>query len=417
MSTPRIDPDRLWQSIHALAHVGARPWPELGLSGVNRLALTRADAQGRARVQHWFADARLAIRTDRIGNVWARRAGTEPDLAPVVTGSHLDSVPTGGAFDGALGVLAGLEVLRTLDDHGLTTRRPVEVAFFTDEEGARFGTDMLGSAVACGRLTLEAALALPDRDGVTVAEALARFGLAGPEPVPGSPPHCFLELHVEQGPVLHRAGLELGIVTGVQGISWTEVRFIGRSAHAGTTPMALRADANLAVARLGVALQDAVARGDFGPEQRVTVGRIAPVPNRINVISGETICTVDLRNPDDRGLIAAEAFLDAQLAAVAEQVGVTFEARRTARTPPVAFDDGVLDVLQAAAERHGWTHTRLVSGAGHDAQEFAPVCPTGMVFVPGEHDGISHNPREWSTPEACARGAQVLLEAVLELSA
>ncbi len=416
MANPLINADRLWASIQALARIGAQPWPEVGLTGVNRLALTRADAQGRKHARARFEEAGLDVRVDRIGNLWARRPGTEPDLAPVVCGSHLDSVPTGGAFDGALGVLAGLEVVHTLNDRGIDTRRPFDVAVFTDEEGARFGTDMLGSAVACGRLGLEEALGLADRDGVTVAQALAHFALAGPEPVPAPVPHCFLEVHVEQGPILHRAQEELGIVTGVQGISWTELTVQGRSAHAGTTPMALRVDANLAVARLQVALHAAVSRGDFGPDQRVTIGRIAPVPNRVNVIAGQCVATVDLRNPDQGGLLAAEQALDRLIGALSKELGVVIDARRTARTLPVAFDPRVQKVLTAIAVRHGWRHRHLVSGAGHDAQEFAAVCPAGMVFVPGEHDGISHNPREYSTPQACARGAQALLEAVLTLS-
>lgn len=411
-----IDADRLWTTLHALAAIGAVTHPESGLTGVNRLALTQADADGRAQAIRWFQDAGLAVRVDRIGNIWARREGLEPDLAPVVTGSHLDSVPTGGAFDGALGVISGLEVVRTLNDAGVQTRRAVEVCVFTDEEGARFGTDMLGSAVACGRLALDDVLGLADRDGVTVAQALAQFELAGPAPVPAPTPHCFLEVHVEQGPVLHRAGLDVGIVTGVQGISWTELIVRGQSAHAGTTPMALRADANLAVAQLYVSLHAAVAAGDFGPEQRVTVGRISPHPNRVNVIAGRCLCTVDLRNPHAAGLAAAEDALDRLIAALQVDLGVAIEARRTARTAPVVFDPDVLDVLEGTAIAHGWSHRRLVSGAGHDAQEFAAVCPAGMVFVPGEHDGISHNPREYSTPEACGRGAQALLEAVVALS-
>jgi beta-ureidopropionase / N-carbamoyl-L-amino-acid hydrolase len=416
MTAPCIDSDRLWASIEDLSRFGAVHWPDTGLTGVDRMALTQADAEGRAQVRKWFENAGLQIRGDRIGNLWARRAGTSPGLAPVVCGSHLDSVPTGGAFDGALGVLAGLEVVRTLDDAGVQTRRSFEVCVFTDEEGARFGTDMLGSAVACGRLPLDEALGLKDRDGVTVAQALAQFDLAGLHPVPVPVPHCFLEVHVEQGPILHRAGEALGIVTGVQGISWTELIVTGRSAHAGTTPMALRVDANLAVARLQVALHEAVATGAFGTDQRVTIGRISPVPNRINVIAGQCICSVDLRNPDESGLAAAEQALDALIATLCDELGVTIEARRTARTLPIAFDASVQAVFAGIARRHGWSHRHMVSGAGHDTQEFAAVCPAGMVFVPGEHDGISHNPLEYSTPLACGRGAQALLEAVVTLS-
>jgi N-carbamoyl-L-amino-acid hydrolase len=412
----RIDPDRLWRSIRQLAQVGAVPATDSLPAGVNRLALSPADALGRQRACAWFEQAGLQIRLDRIGNLWARREGTDSALAPVVCGSHLDTVPSGGAFDGALGVLAGLEVVRTLNDAGVTTRRSLEIAVFTDEEGARFGTDMLGSAVACGRLDLQDALALSDRDGVSVAEALAHCDLAGDWPVPALAPHSYLELHVEQGPVLERAGMDLGIVTGVQGISWTEITLVGRAAHAGTTPMSLRIDANLAAAKLLVALHDAVIAGRFGPDQRVTVGRIEPTPNRVNVIAGTCVCTVDLRNPNQSQLLKAEHFLDDLLRSLEHQFGVQIVSRRTARTKPVDFDPAVLALLERSAQAHGWCHQRMVSGAGHDAQEFAAICPAGMIFVPGEFGGISHNPREYSTPEACARGAQVLLDTVLALT-
>lgn len=411
----RVDDGALWRSLQTLAKIGAYDAPN-GLRGVDRLALTDADAAARRLVIGWMEDCGLAVRIDRIGNVIGRRAGRDDALAPVMSGSHIDSVTTGGAFDGSLGVLSALEAVRALKRAEVTTLRPIEVGFFTNEEGARFPTDMLGSAVACGRIPLETAWAVSDRDGVTVKEELERTGFLGEHEPLRAPPHAFVEVHIEQGPVLAAAGVQLGVVTGVQAISWQRLTISGRAAHAGTTPMSLRRDAGVAAAMINVKMYDMADSGRFGEHMRATMGRMAVRPNRINVVPREVTCTVDLRNPDDDAMGAAEAELRRYLEEVAERTGVTIAAERTAQTGRVVFSEEVLRVIEDKAGGRGWSHQRLLSGAGHDAQEFAAVCPAGMIFVPGLYDGISHNPRELSTLEACAQGAQVLLDTLVELA-
>ena len=410
-----IDDGALWRSIQTLAQIGAYDAPG-GLRGVNRLALTDADTAARRQVMSWMEECGLTVRIDRIGNVFGRRAGRDDTLAPVMSGSHIDSVTTGGAFDGSLGVLSALEAVRALNRAEVTTLRPIEVAFFTNEEGARFPTDMLGSAVACGRIPLETAWAVRDRDGVTVKEELERTGFLGEHDPLRAPPHAFVEVHIEQGPVLAAASMQLGIVTGVQAISWQRLTIRGRTAHAGTTPMSLRRDAGVAAAMINVKMYEMATSGRFGKHMRATMGRIAMRPNRVNVVPREVVCTVDLRNPDDDNMGAAEAELRRYLEEVAERSGVTIAVERTAQTGRVVFAEEILRVMEDKAGSRGLTHQRLLSGAGHDAQEFAAVCPAGMIFVPGLYDGISHNPRELSTLEACAQGAQVLLDAVVELA-
>ncbi|MEQ8276066.1 MAG: Zn-dependent hydrolase [Deltaproteobacteria bacterium] len=410
-----IDAERLWRSISTLAEVGAYTDEATGLVGVNRLALTDADRDGRKLVKQWFEEAGLDVRVDRIGNVIARRAGRE-DLAPVMSGSHIDSVPTGGAFDGALGVLGALEVVRTLNDRDVKTRRPIEIAFFTDEEGARFGTDMLGSATAVGRLALDDALALSDRDGCTVGGELQRIGFAGDAPERLAPPHAYVEVHIEQGPILAANERDLGAVTGVQAISWQEVTIVGKSAHAGTTPMSLRHDAGLAAARIHLQLMEMIHSGKYGADMRATMGQIDVHPNRINIVPSRVVCTVDLRNPYDDLMSKAERDLADFFTHLADELGVEITARQTARTASVDFDPRVVELVERHMKAAGFDHERILSGAGHDAQELAALCPTAMIFVPGLYDGISHNPRELSTKEACAKGVSILYEALVELA-
>src|SRR5262245_27811404 len=266
-----INAERLWSSLMRLAEIGAYRDERTGLTGVNRLALTEADGRGRSLVKHWFEDAGLEVRVDRIGNCYGGRPGTRGDVPPVIAGSHIDSVPTGGAFDGCLGVLGALEVVRCLNEAGVKTGRPLEIAYFTDEEGCRFRTDLLGSAVAVGRIPLEHALGLKDRDGLTVGEELARIGFDGKAPERLEPPHAYVECHIEQGPILRAANKDLGVVTGVQAISWQEVTILGKSAHAGTTPMELRRDAGLAAARLNLRLHEMAVSGKYG-QMRATMG-------------------------------------------------------------------------------------------------------------------------------------------------
>ncbi len=411
-----IDGDRLYRSLDALGAVGAFDDPRTGLRGVCRLALTAADGAGRLHVVKQLREAGLEVRIDQIGNVFARRAGQDDRLRPVMIGSHIDSVATAGRYDGCLGVLGGLEVVRTLNDARRATLRPLVVAFFTDEEGARFGTDMLGSAVATGRIALEEAYAFQDRHGVSVQGALAAIDFLGEADPRLAAPYAYLECHIEQGPVLRAAGVDIGVVRGVQGICWHEVTIVGRSAHAGTTPMALRADAGVAAARINLALRDMVASGRFGPEFRATMGVILPDPGLVNVVPGQVTATVDLRDPDTALLDAAEAAIIAFYAEAARMEGVTITHRRTARTPYVGFDQGIQDRIDAMADARGLSHAEIVSGAGHDAQELARLCPAGMVFVPGEYDGISHNPRELSTEGQCANGVNVLLDVAIALA-
>ncbi len=414
-----INAARLYGSIEALGRIGAYVDEPTGLTGVNRLALTDADGEGRRQVLAWMRELGLDVTVDRIGNVYARRAGREDTLPPVVIGSHIDSVPTAGRFDGCLGVLGGLEIVRTLHESNIRTRRPIVVAFFTDEEGSRFGTDMLGSAVATGRVPLESAYALRDRQGLAVRDELERIGFLGPAPVETiqrMPPHAYLECHIEQGPILRARERDIGVVTGVQAISWQELTITGKSAHAGTTPMRLRADAGVAAAKVNLRLREMIASGRYGDEMRATMGAIVPHPGMVNIVPGRALATVDLRNPSEEDMRRAEADLISYYTQVEREEKVRIEWRQTARTEPVPFDPKIQDKIAAAADALGLGHERIISGAGHDAQELARLCPTAMVFVPGEHDGISHNPREHSTPDQCANGVNVLLQVVLDLA-
>ena len=411
-----IDRDRLYASLEELGRIGRYVDEHSGVAGVNRLALTPADGEGRRHVVGLMRKLGLSVTVDRIGNVYGRRPGTNASLSPVVMGSHIDSVQTAGRFDGCLGVLGGLEVVRTLEDHGVRTARPVVVAFFTDEEGSRFGTDMLGSAVATGRLPLEQAYGLVDRTGATVRGELERIGFLGEASERLAPPHAYLECHIEQGPILRAAGQDVGVVTGVQAIGWHELSIVGRSAHAGTTPMSLRADPGVAAARIHLAVHEMALSGRYGEAMRATMGFLSTRPGLVNVVPAEVQCPVDLRNPDDAQMRCAEADVIALYEKIASEEKVKLAWRRTARTDAVAFSPDVQQRVASAATARGLRHQRIVSGAGHDAQEMARICPAGMVFVAGENDGISHSPRELSTPEQCANGVDVLLDVLLSFA-
>ncbi len=410
----RINRDRLMDSLDRLARIGA--YEDAGCWGVRRLALSDEDAAARRLVIDWYKDAGLAVSIDAIGNTYADRPGKDQSLPPVMAGSHVDSVPTGGRFDGVLGVLSALETVRTLNDNNITTKHPITIAFFTDEEGCRFGTDMLGSAVATGRITLEKALELRDAEGVSVGEELERIGFNGPEPVNQRRPAAFVECHVEQGPVLARENFDLGVVTGVQGISWRRITITGAAAHAGATPMNYRKDAGLAAARINVEIRRMCDSGDFGPDMRATMGVIRPEPGSVNVIPGRVVATVDLRNPDEEALRAAERALDQYIEQLAEDSGLRIASEQTARTPPVPFSEKVRHVIAGVADSLGLRHRPIIAGAGHDAQEWARLCPTAMIFTPGENDGISHNPRELSTPKQCGDAADALCNTILRLA-
>lgn len=411
----RVNQERLWNALQELGERGAYLDEETGLHGVRRLALTDQDMEGRRLVLGWMEDAGLAIRVDQMGNVYGRRAGAEDGLPPVMMGSHIDSVGTAGKFDGCLGVLGGLEVVRTLNDHGVVTLRPIEVAIFTEEEGVRFGTDMLGSAVAAGRLGLLEALQITDRDGISVGAELERHGFRGEVQVPIAAPFAYLECHIEQGPILAAGSTRIGVVRGVQAITWKELQLTGRAAHAGATPHSLRRNAGLAAALVTVRLNEMVESGEYG-QMLATVGRQDTYPNLINIVPSNVLMTVDLRNPDGAAMERAEADLEAYLAEVERLTGVAITSRTTAKTPPVAFPVEMQDLVAKSATNLGFDYAEITSGAGHDAGEIAALCPAGMIFVPGLYDGISHNPREYSTPEACADGINVLLQAAMELA-
>ncbi|MAT04573.1 MAG: Zn-dependent hydrolase [Acidimicrobiaceae bacterium] len=407
-----IDVDRLVRRLDELGELGAVEGPN-GERGCARLALTDDDRAGRDLVVTWMRDLGLVVEIDEIGNVFATRPGTDPGLAPVMTGSHIDTVRTGGRFDGNLGVLAGLEAIETLITAGVETRRGLTVAFFTDEEGARFPPDMLGSLVYVGGMPIEAALDVcAVDDGARLGDELARIGYAGPRPVPGDRfPHAFVELHIEQGPILEDEGITIGVVEGVQGISWTELTLTGRSAHAGTTPMRLRRDALLAAARI----TDGVRRiaDDLGGDQVATVGRLEPHPNLVNVVAQSVTMTVDLRNTSESVLRDAEARFATLVDEVADAERVTVERRTLARFEPVEFDAGMVDRVEAAARALGHSTRRMPSGAGHDAQMLARVCPTAMIFTPSI-DGLSHNIAEDTHPSDIAAGADTLLHVLLD---
>jgi beta-ureidopropionase / N-carbamoyl-L-amino-acid hydrolase len=409
VTAPDIDGKRLLADVEALAAVG-----DTGDGGNCRLALTDEDAGGRELVVGWMRALGLDVRVDRIGNVVASRAGTDDGLDPVMTGSHIDTVRTGGRYDGTLGVLAGLEVVRALDDAGVTTRRPLSVAFFTDEEGSRFAPDMLGSLVYVGGLPLEDALDTVAIDGAVLGDELERIGWAGDAAVPGPAPHAYVELHIEQGPVLEEQGVTIGAVTGVQGISWQELTITGQSNHAGTTPMDLRRDAAYAAAEVATYVRR-LAR-ELGGHQVGTVGRLDLHPDLVNVVAARAVLTVDLRNTEEAVLAEAEGRLREFVADLAAAEDVETAWRRLARFEPVAFDEDVIGRVEQAAARRGHSVIRLPSGAGHDAQMLARVCPTGMVFVPSRA-GVSHNPAEYTSPEHLAAGTQVLADVMLELAA
>jgi|HigsolmetaAR201D_1030396.scaffolds.fasta_scaffold10495_3 N-carbamoyl-L-amino-acid hydrolase len=409
-----VNGDRLWRRLVELGEVGAIKGPN-GEEGCARLALTDADKAGRDLVVGWMRDLGLDVAIDAIGNVVATRPGTDPTAAPVMCGSHIDTVATGGRFDGNLGVLAGLEVIETLEQHGVRTVHPLAVAFFTDEEGSRFPPDMLGSLVFAGGMPLEEALDVrATDDGARLGDELARIGYAGPVPCPTArPPHAYVELHIEQGPILEDEGVTIGVVEGVQGISWTELTISGRSAHAGTTPMHMRRDAGYVAAAIAVLARRLAL--DLGGAQVATVGRFEVRPDLVNVVPDKAVLTVDLRNTDDAVLREAERRLAAEVERLAAAEGVTVSTRSLARFEPVTFDEATVDLVEATARRLGYSTRRLPSGAGHDAQMLARICPAAMIFVPSV-GGLSHNIAEYTHPSDVTAGAEVLLHTLLALA-
>jgi len=405
--TLRIDAARLGARLEALGNVGA-----IDGGGVCRLALSDEDRAGRDQVVGWMKALGLSVSIDAIGNVVGLRPGLEAG-PPVMAGSHIDTVRTGGRYDGNLGVLAGLEVVQVLNDAGIQTRRPLAVAFFSNEEGARFSPDMMGSLVYVGGLALDAALATVGIDGATVGDCLTRIGYAGGAPCGNATVHAYVELHVEQGPVLEAEGFTIGAVEGVQGISWTEFTVLGVSNHAGTTPMRLRHDAGYVACAIANQARN-IAR-EMGGNQVATVGALDLSPNLVNVIANKAVFTVDLRNTDEAALQQAERRLHAYAGELAAAEGVTLSSRRLARFEPVDFDPASIALVEETARSLGYSVRRLPSGAGHDAQMLARICPTAMIFVPSV-GGISHNVKEFTSPADIEAGANVLLQTLLRLA-
>jgi N-carbamoyl-L-amino-acid hydrolase len=388
-----------------LAKIGATP-----KGGVKRLTLTDLDKQGRDLVVQWGKDAGLSITIDQIGNVFMRRAGSNPALPPIMSGSHVDTQPTGGRFDGTYGVLAALEVVRTLNDHQVQTEAPIEVAFWTNEEGSRFVPVMMGSGVFCGAFTLEHAYAAKDVDGLTVQQELARIGYIGSE-VPGQHPiGAYFEAHIEQGPVLEDADKVIGVVPAVMGLSWYDCVVSGMEAHAGPTPMPLRKDA-LQVAT--TIMQEVVAIANrYPPYGRGTVGFVQVFPNSRNVIPGKVSFSIDLRNVNEPLLNQMHEEITAFVAARAQATGLAISLERVSYYPPCPFHPDCVGAVRAATEQLGYSTMDVVSGAGHDAIYAARLAPAGMIFVPCK-DGISHNEIEDAQPEHLAAGCNVLLHAML----
>jgi N-carbamoyl-L-amino-acid hydrolase len=410
MHMPRqveIDPERLWAALMEMAEIGATP-----AGGVHRLALSDEDRRARDLLVRWLGEAGCRVRVDDLGNIYGRRACSDARAAPVVFGSHLDTVPTGGRFDGALGVIAALEVVRAIDSAGVTTRRPLEVVCWTNEEGVRFAPAMLASGVVCGRFTLEEAYATRDADGLAFGDELRRIGYRGDATNRIRDAAAYLELHVEQGPVLERARAQVGVVEGIEGISWNRVEVTGQAAHAGPTPIEDRRDALVAAARIVLGLR-ALAERTSG--LRATVGHLEVGPNAINVIPGGVRLTADMRAPRTDTLEGAAAGLREICADVVRSDRVEVRAEEFWRSPPTPFAAPVVDAVAGAAEELGYTARRLWAGAGHDAKYMADRFPAAMIFVPSA-GGLSHNEREWTAPEDCVRGARVLLEVVLRLA-
>ena len=403
----RVNAERLLGRIEDLGRIGA-----IEGGGVCRLALGGEDKAGRDLVVRWMREAGLKVTVDRIGNVVGVRPG-RGEGPPVMTGSHIDTVRTGGRYDGNLGVLAGLEVVETLNDAAIETEHPVAVAFFTNEEGARFAPDMMGSLVFVGGLSAEDALATTGIDGATVGDCLREIGYDGPAACGHPSVRAFIELHVEQGPVLEAEGIAIGAVDGVQGISWTEYTIEGVSNHAGTTPMRLRHDAGYAAAAIANEVRN-IAR-EMGGDQVGTVGALDLQPNLVNVVPNRAVMTVDLRNTDEALLRRAEQRLAAFVAELAAAEGVAITSRRLARFEPVDFDPGLVDRIERTARARGHSVKRMPSGAGHDAQMLARVCPTAMIFVPSV-GGISHNVNEYTKDSDIEAGANLLLSVLRDLA-
>ena len=405
MQHVKINGQRLWDSLMEMGKIGGTP-----KGGVCRLALTDLDKQGRDLFVSWCEEAGCTVSVDKMGNIFARRAGTDDSLPPVVMGSHLDTQPTGGKFDGIYGVLSGLEVIRALNDNNIQTKHPIEASVWTNEEGSRFPPAMVASGVFAGVFDLEYGLSRADLDGKTMGEELKRIGYDGDLEMGNREFKAFFEAHIEQGPILEHEEKTIGVVTDAQGQRWYEVKFTGQESHAGPTPMSTRKDALVGAARLvdqvnKIGLANA-------PLACATVGLLQVFPNSRNVIPGEVFFTVDFRHPDDAVLSKMDAALREFAQTTAKELGLEMEFEEIWYSPPVPFNKSCVDSVREAAQASGYSHRDIVSGAGHDACYISRVAPTAMVFVPCEN-GISHNESENADPADLEAGCNVLIQAVL----
>ena len=406
LSGLRINGDRLWKALMELAEIGGT-----AKGGVCRLALTDLDKQGRDLVTRWAKEAGMSVVIDKIGNGFMRRPGRNNSLPPIMTGSHIDTQPTGGKFDGNYGVLAGLEVVRTLNDHNIETEAPIEVAFWTNEEGSRFVPVMMGSGVFAKAFTLEHAYAAKDTEGKSVKDELERIGYIGPQEPGDHPIGYYFETHIEQGPVLEDHDKTIGVVTGVLGIRWYDCTVTGMEAHAGPTPMALRKDALQVATRV---MQEVVACAHrHPPHGRGTVGMVHVHPNSRNVIPGQVKFSIDLRNASDAECEAMDADIRAVAERISQETGLPIQIDLVSSYPAQPFNADCIDAVRRGAQALGYSHMDAVSGAGHDAVYMARLAPAGMIFIPCK-DGISHNEIEDAKPEHITAGCNVLLHAMLE---
>jgi N-carbamoyl-L-amino-acid hydrolase len=403
-----IDSDRLWATLMETAEIGGTP-----KGGINRLTLTEEDR----RVRDWFAqtvrEAGLELGIDQMGTMYATRPGRDPSRKPIAMGSHLDTQPTGGKFDGVLGVLAGLEVLRTLNGAGIETEAPITLVNWTNEEGARFAPGMVASGVYAGEVDQAWAMERQDRDGVRFGDALDAIGYRGTEPVGERRFGAMVELHIEQGPILELEGKTIGVVTAAKGSIWADCRVLGRESHAGSTPMNVRRDALMAFAEFALASETVAPQN--GPDGVATIGVVEALPASRNTIPGEVRFTLDYRHPDAEALDRMTRGIDEAASAIGSARRVDIQIERIWNKPPIAFDEQVCRAVETSAAELGLSHRTITSGAGHDAVLTASVVPTAMIFVPCK-DGISHNEAESATKEDCAAGANVLLRTVLHLA-
>lgn len=410
MATPgenlRINGDRLWSSIHEMAEIG----PGVA-GGSNRQTVTDEDAQGRKLFQKWCEDEGLIMGVDQMGTMFMRREGTNPDALPVYVGSHLDTQPTGGRYDGVLGVLAGLEIVRTLNDLDIKTKHPIVVTNWTNEEGTRFAPAMMASGVFAKQFTQDWAYAKTDADGKTFGEELERIGWKGDEEVGSRDMRAFFELHIEQGPILEAENIDIGVVTHGQGLSWTQVTITGKDAHTGSTPMPMRKNAGLGMARV-LELVDEIA-WSHKPDAVGAAGHIEVFPNSRNVIPGKVVFTVDFRSPELDVIKDMENRLAVGARKICDEMGLEIGLEKVGGFDPVEFDEGCVTAIRNAAERLGYSYRDIVSGAGHDACWINRCAPTAMVMCPCV-DGLSHNEAEEISKEWSTAGAEVLFHAVVE---